>query len=268
LKPRGLLALALGAAAVGIAPVAAGAGAFEASAHVDFEQHLDETLPSDLGFRDENGQAVRLAEYLGAAPGILLFTYFGCTNMCPAVIGNLAARLSTSGLAGASLPQVLVVSVNPDDSPGLAALKKREVAARLGEAADRWHLLTGNAAAIERLARTVGFRYAYDDASRQYAHPAGLVLLTPEARISRYFFGFDYTPMQLAEGIQASGARRIASPIERLLLVCFHYDPMSGGHSAAILAALQALCLVSLAGALAWFRWRLLPRSQSASRSA
>ncbi len=268
MKSRSLVAIAVGLAAVGIAPKSAGAGAFEAAAHVDFEQHLDEALPSDLGFRDENGQAVRLAGYLGASPGILVFTYFGCTNMCPAVIGNLASRLSMSGLAGASLPQVLVVSVNPDDSPGLATLKKRDYADRLGAGAERWHLLTASAASIERLARTVGFRYAYDDATRQYAHPAGLVLLTPEARISRYFFGFDYTPAQLAESIRASGAGRIASPIERLLLVCFHYNPMNGQHSAAILAALQALCLVSLAGALAWWRWRLVPRSRPTSRSA
>jgi len=228
---------------------------------IDFEQHLDRRVPSDLFFRDESNHPVRIADYLGSTPVALVFAYFGCSNMCPTVIHNLAERLlQTSGTTGGKV-QIVVVSINPLDSPALAALSRRKYLAGdlpLGRA-DHWHFLTGTKAAIEPLADAVGFRYQYDEKSHQYAHPAGFVLLTPGGRIASYFFGFDFTSDQLAHAIDEAAARRIATPLQRLLLVCFHYDPLSGPYNATITATLQGLAISLLAAVVAVgrrLRWR------------
>ncbi len=228
---------------------------------VGFDQHLDRRVPAELAFRDENGRATRLEDYLGLAPVGLVFSYYGCSNLCPTVIGNLAARLARTSGATANKMQVVVVSIDPLDSPALAALAKRKYLERglAAGGAERWHFLSGAQPDIARLADAVGFRYAYDEASHQYAHPAGFALLTPDGRIARYFFGFDFSAEELAHAIDEAGARRIASPIQRLLQICFHYDLVSGRYSAVISAALQGLSIVLLLGAFALVgraRWR------------
>ncbi|MDD5328612.1 MAG: SCO family protein [Sulfuricella sp.] len=221
----------------------------ELARRAGFEQHLNRAIPAELRFRDEAGRSVRLADYLGAAPAVLVFSYYGCANLCPTVIGNLAGRLGAITLPAAENPQVVVVSIDPADSPALAARMKARFIGRPGAA--RLHLLTGDAASIARLADAAGFRYAYDTATHQYAHPAGIVLLTPQGRIARYLFGFDFTPGQLARALHEAAAQRIASPAERLLLLCFHYDPATGRYSATVLSVLQGLALALLAGLIA-----------------
>jgi protein SCO1/2 len=258
------------AKAVPAAPAAGDApGARGFAGSVDFVQHLDAALPTEVQFRDERGTAVRLGDYLGAGPLGLVFAYFGCTNLCPTQVRNLAQRLAQSTAVGAGKAQVLVVSVDPLDSPVLADRAKHRFLDNLltPEQAARWHFLSGTPADIAPLTQALGFGYRYDPASRQYAHPAGTVLITPQGRVARYFFGFDFTADELGRALDQAAARRIGSPIERLLLICFHYDLANGPYSALILRTLRALALGALAGALG-FAWIRLGRARRAPPSA
>lgn len=223
--------------------------ATDATRQAGFEQHLSEPIPGTLPFRDEEGHAIRLSDYYGGSPLVLVFAWYGCTTLCPTVIGNLAHALDGSGLPPGSY-RVLVASIDPRDGPSDALRAKRRYLARADAGA--WHLLTGQASAIAALAGAAGFRYAYDDETHQYAHPAGFVLLTPQGTIARYFFGFDFTPAALRDGIDAATANEIASPVERLLLVCFHFAA-SGRYSALILEGLRAMSGVLLLSGLAFF---------------
>ena len=220
---------------------------------VDFAQHLDRSLPAELRFRDERGNAVRLGDYLGTRPLGLVFAYYGCSNLCPTQIRNLAQRLAQTSGAAAAQAQMLVVSIDPLDTPALADRAKHKFLDNLlrPDRAERWHFLSGAPADIARLTQAVGFSYGYDPATHQYAHPAGFVLISPEGRIARYFFGFDYTADELGQAFDQAAARRIASPIQRLLLVCFHYDLASGPYSALIIEVLRVASIVMLLGLLA-----------------
>lgn len=223
--------------------------AADAARQAGFEQRLSRPIPGTLSFRDEDGRAIRLSDYYGSAPIVLVFAWYGCTTLCPTVIGNLAHALDGSGLAPGSY-RVLVASIDPHDGPFDARRARARYVA--GPGAGSWQLLTGQAPAIAALANAAGFRYAYDDATHQYAHPAGFVLLTPNGTIARYFFGFDFTPVALRDGIAAATANEIASPAERLLLLCFHFAA-SGRYSALVLDGLRAASAALLLLALAIF---------------
>jgi len=244
-----MIGLALLAAAE---PASADPGAAAIADGVDFAQHQGRTLPAELQFRDERGDAVRLGDFLGAGPLGLVFSYYRCSNLCPLQIRNLAERwVHTSG-AAADRAQVLVVSIDPLDTPALAAQAKHKYLDTLLTAGEgrRWHFLSGAPENIARLTESVGFGYRYDEATRQYAHPAGFALITPEGKIARYFFGFGFSADELGKALEEAGERQIASPIERLLLVCFHYDVLSGRYSGLILDVLRVASIAMLLGML------------------
>ena len=226
---------------------------------VGFDQHLGRMVPRELVFRDEQGRDVRLGDYFGSVPVVLAFAYYGCSTLCPTVIGNLADSLRRSGLEPGAQYRVVVVSIDPGDSPALAERSKQAFLQYASAGAGAWHLLTGSDAGIAAITAAAGFRYTYDDATHQYAHPAGIVLLTPDGRVARYFFGFDFTSAALRSGIEQASEKNIAAPAERLLLLCFHFDP-AGKYSAAILQALRLIAMVMLAAALAWAALRLRQR--------
>lgn len=221
---------------------------------IGFEQRLNGAIPPGLHFRDENGTDIRLSSYFGGSPLVLVFAYFGCSSLCPTVVGNLAESLDRTGMPVGTGYQVIVASIDPGDSPALAAMKKSVYlsGAMRSDAGDGWHLLTGSPANIAALADAAGFRYRYDAATHQYAHPAGMIVLTPDGTIARYFFGFGATPAELRSALDAAAARQVGSPVQRLLLRCFHVEP-SGKHSAAVLAMLRWAALATcLALAVAW----------------
>ena len=224
---------------------------------VGFDQHLNRAVPLGLAFRDDDNGAVRLADYFGSVPVVLAFSYYGCSNLCPTVIGNLGDALRRTGLKSGTQYRVVVLSIDPGDSPLLAAHSKAVyLQHESGETARAWHLLTGGDDSIAALTGAAGFRYAYDAATHQYAHPAGVLLLTPGGRIARYFLGFDFTPAQLRQAVEDASEERIASPAARLLLLCFHFDP-AGKYSATILQALRWIAATMLAAALVWIATRL-----------
>lgn len=232
-----------------------------------FAQRPGAQLPLALMFRDENARAVRLGEYFGSAPVLLVFTYFGCSNLCPTLIGNLAGLLARSALPRAAY-RVLVVSIDPRDTPALAALKKaRYLAGARAQMAPDWALLTGSAVGIAALTEAVGLRYAFDQDSGQYAHPAGAVVLTAQAQVSGYLLGFEATPGTLRAALDAAAAQRPVAPAPRLLL-CFHFAP-SGKYSATVLTGLRWMALFSLlALAAVLLRARVRRRAGVRARSA
>lgn len=206
-----------------------------ASAGVD--QRLGAQVPADLVFHDEAGKSVPLSDYMGARPVILTLNYFECPNLCTLVLTRLADAMRDLPFDAGKQFTVVTVSIDPREKPDLAAAKKTVYLERYGKpaATDGWHFLTGDAPAIEQLTKAVGFRYAYDDRQNQFAHPAAVVLLTPQGKISRYFYDLSYQPRDLRLGLVEASSDQIGSPVDQFLLRCYHYDPVSGRYTPAIM---------------------------------
>lgn len=214
---------------------------------VGIDQNLDGQVPLDLMFRDESGNSVRLGDYFDEGkPVILTLVYYECPMLCTLVLNGLTSALRTLSFDVGRQFEIVTVSFDPKETPELAAGKKETYieAYRRPGAENGWHFLTGEPAAIESLARSVGFRYRYDPQVAQFAHAAAIMVLTPKGRIARYFYGVEYAPRDLRFGLIEAAEERIGSPVDQLLLYCFHYDPSTGKYSAAVLN------IVRLAGAM------------------
>ncbi len=208
---------------------------------VAFEQKLNERVPLDLIFEDETGKSVQLGDYFGEKPVILVFTYYGCKNLCGVVREELVESLQALEFDVGDEFEIVTVSINPGDTPALATAKKGAIMQHYArpEAAAGWHFLTGEDSSIDQLAEAVGFRYAYDAELDQYAHPAGIMVLTPQGRISRYFYGLDYLPTDLRLGLVEASANKIGSLVDQLLLRCYNYDPVTGKYTLVVMNVLR-----------------------------
>jgi protein SCO1/2 len=222
----------------------------EQLAALEFQQHPGAALPRELTFQDEAGRAVRLDDFLGGGPLLLVLEYMRCTTLCGVVLGNLAQSLDRVPLDAGRDYQVVAVSIDPRETPADARAAKERYLARYHHvgAEAGWHFLTGSAAAIERLAQAVGFPYAYDPDIDQYAHPAGITVASGDGRIARYILGIDYRPLDLRLALTEASAERVASPATGLLLLCYAYDPQTGRYSLLIRNALRAACAVTVLG--------------------
>ena len=212
-----------------------------AQAHVtevDFDPHPGAQVAANLRFRE-----ARLGEYLGAKPVVLVLGYFGCVNLCGTTLDGVSLALRDAGLVPERDYRALFVSIDPRD-------EKAPPVRRAG-----WQFLTGAAAAAD-LAKAVGFRYAYDADTGEYAHPAGFMVLTPQGQVARYFMGVRYDAGEVRQAIAEAARGRTQSTYERLLLRCFH-DPVMGKHTAAVLNALRVAMALFLA-ALGYLAWRRL----------
>jgi protein SCO1/2 len=209
---------------------------------VGYDQRLGELLPGDVALKDESGAEVRLGELLGERPLVLALVYYDCPMLCTLVLNGLVAGLKAVDLEPGRDFEVVAVSFDPREGAELARAKKAVYLERYGaeETAAGWHFLTGEEAAIERLTAAAGFRYAFDEQSGQFAHPSGVLVATPEGRISRYLFGTDYAPRDLRLALVESGAGRVGSLTDQVMLFCFHYDPATGRYSAAVLNLVRA----------------------------
>ena len=219
-------------------------------AQVEFVQNLGAQLPLDLQFQDETGRTVRLGDYFGSKPVILVLGYYGCPMLCTLVLNGLAEGLQDLKWRAGSEFEVVSVSINPKEDAKLASEKKQTYVKRYGRsgAAGGWHFLTGKEPAIRTLARTVGFVYRYDPASQQYAHPSGVVIVTGQGKVAKYLFGVMYPSRDLFDSLRDAGANQIGSPIERLVLLCFHYNPLSGKYSATIMGLVRVLSVATVFG--------------------
>ncbi len=209
---------------------------------VGIEQRLNQQVPLDAAFRDETGKTVRFGDYFGQKPVILALVYYECPMLCTQVLNGLVRSLKDVKLDAGRDFNVVAVSINPRETPELAAAKKR-VYVGIYERPDGgqgWHFLTGPEASSKALAASVGFRYAYDPMTDQYAHASGIMLLTPDGRISRYFYGIEYPSRDLRLGLVEASANKIGSPVDQLLLFCYHYDPTTGKYGLVILNVIRA----------------------------
>ncbi len=227
---------------------------------VKFEQRLDAQVPADLAFKDELGNTVRLGDYFGQRPIVLALVYFECPMLCSQVLTDLMSALGVLSFDPGKEFDVVAVSFNAKESPGLAAAKKATYMERFGRPGTErgFHFLTGDEASIARLTDAVGFKFAWDEEIKQYAHATGLVVLTPEGRVSKYVYGLEYSPRDLRLALVEASERRIGSPVDALLLYCYHYDPTTGKYGLAAMRTVQvAGLLVVMAMVTFWIvMWR------------
>lgn len=221
-----------------------------ALAQIDFAQNLGAQIPMDLRFQDESGQTVRLGDYFGSKPVILVLGYYGCPMLCTLVLNGLAEGLQDLKWRAGSEFDVVSVSINPKEGPTLAAAKKRTYVKRYGRsgAAEGWHFLTGKEPEIQMLARTVGFGYRFETVTQQYAHPSGVVIVTAQGKVAKYLFGVMFPSRDLYDSLRDAGANQIGSPIQRLILLCFHYNPLTGKYSGTIMALVRMFSIVTVVG--------------------
>lgn len=208
---------------------------------IGFDQRLDQSLPLGLAFRDETGRPVRLKDYFSDRPVILVPVYYHCPNLCPLLLRGLADGLKALTFEAGRDFGVVVVSIDPREGPDRAMAAKRTTLAEYGRAGSEngWHFLTGEERSIQPLAQAIGFRYVYDAAHDQYAHASGIVIATAAGMISRYFYGIAFNARDLRLGLVDASADQIGSPIDQILLRCFHYDPKTGKYTFAVLSALR-----------------------------
>ncbi len=208
---------------------------------VSLDQRLNEQVPLDLTFRDETGKTVQLREYFGEKPVILALVYYDCPMLCTLVLNGLLRSLRTLSFTAGNEFNVVIVSFNPKDTPALAAAKRETYLQSYARprAETGWHFLTGEEEAIRQLTGAVGFRYIYDSQSGQYAHASGIMLLTPPGKIARYFYGIEYAPRDLRLGLVEASANTIGSPVDQVLLLCYHYDPQTGKYGFIVMGALR-----------------------------
>jgi protein SCO1/2 len=217
---------------------------------VGFDQRLDEQVPPELVFRDETGSTVKLGDYFGRKPIILVLAYYRCPQLCGEVLNGLGQTLLELPFDVGNDFDILTVSFDPREKPDLAAAKKRHYIERYGRpgAAAGWHWLTGEEDQIERLTKAVGFRYTYDARHDQYAHASGIMVLTPEGKLSRYFYGIRYSPRDVKFGLMDASDRKIGSRVDQILLYCFHYDPNDGKYGATVMTFVRLAGVLTVLG--------------------
>jgi protein SCO1 len=208
---------------------------------IGFDQNIDQHVPLDTTFRNEAGATVRLGDYFGRKPVVMVFAYYDCPMLCSLVINGLSSALGTMSLNPGQDFEIVTVSFNPHDTPATATAKKAVYLERYKRpgAAEGWHFLTGDQPQIDRLTKAAGFRYAWDEATKQYAHPSGVIVLTPDGRLSKYLFGVEYGPRDLRLAIVEASDGKVGTPVDALLLYCYHYDPMTGKYGLAIMRAVR-----------------------------
>jgi len=202
----------------------------------------------DIGIDQRLNEPVHLGDYFGKHPVIVALVYYNCPMLCTQVLNGMVSALRVLPLSAERDFEVVVVSFDPREKPADAAAKRNAYLARYQrpEGDGGWHFLTGDEAAINALARAVGFRFRYDRALDQFAHASALYVLTPEGRLSHYFYGIEYAPRDLRLSLLEASEGRIGSPVDRVLLYCFHYDPKSGKYGAAVVNIVRLAGLATL----------------------
>lgn len=210
---------------------------------IGIDQHLDEQIPLDLPFKDEFGQTVHLKDYFGEKPVILSLVYYDCPMLCTMILNGLLASLNPMNIDIGKDFEVVTVSFNPAEGPELAMRKKRSYVEQYDRsgAKNGWHFLTGDAASIKALTNAVGFRYRYDEEHKQFVHASGIMVLTPEGKLAKYFYGIEYPSRDLKLGLIEASKSKIGSFSDQVLLFCYHYDPTTGKYGLAIMNVLRVL---------------------------
>lgn len=241
--------------------------------NVGFEPPLNGALPLDLPFTDEAGRSVHLGDYFRQRPVVLALVYYGCPMLCDQLEQGVVGSLRMLSFNPGQDYEVVFVSFDPRETPEMAAQKKASALAqfRRPASASGWHFLTGSQDSIGALTKAVNFRYTFDEKSRLFAHASGILLLTSEGRISRYFYGVEYPSRDLRLGLVDASAGKIGTPIDRALLFCYQYDPSSARYSASILKILRfggVLTILTIVAGILIFRRRDLAAARTKTQGA
>lgn len=215
---------------------------------IGIEQELNSHIPLDLVFHDESGAAVPLRTYFGQKPVLLAPVYFRCPMLCSQVLSGVVSGLRPLSIKPGRDFEVVAVSFDPADTPAEAARKRdhysRSYSSRAGTAG--WHFLTGSQESIQPLMQSIGFHYRYDAAHQMFIHASGVMVLTPDGRLARYLYGVDYEPKDLKLSLIEASDNRIGSPVDQILLFCYHYDPKTGKYGAVVINLLRAAAIAML----------------------
>lgn len=220
---------------------------------VGIEQKLNEQIPFDAVFKDENGREVRLGEYFNKGkPVIIALVYFECPMLCNEVLNGLTGSLKGVSFNAGKEFDVVAISFDAreNDVPDLAKNKKAGYLKRYEREGTEngWHFLTGTQSEIDKVTKAVGFSYKFDEATNQFAHAGGIMMTTPDGRLSRYFYGIDYQPRDLKFGLIDSSENKIGNPAEQLYLYCFHYNPADGKYGLAVLRVMRLAAIATIIG--------------------
>ena len=225
---------------------------------VGIDQKLGDQLPLDLVFTNERGESVKLGDYYGKKPVVLSLVYYQCPMLCNQVLNGMVTAFKVMAFQPGDEFEVVTVSFDPRETPALAAAKKNTYVnylpeARRAGAAAGWHFLTGGEANIKRLTDAVGFRYHYDEATNQFAHASAIYVTTPQGKLARYFYGIEYAPRDLRLGLIEAADNKIGTPVDQLLLYCYHYDPATGKYGAAVMNVMRLAGIVTLIAIVGMF---------------
>jgi protein SCO1/2 len=234
---------------------------------IGFDQNLGGRVPMDAVFRDETGRRVALGDLFQGRPVVLSMNYFACPMLCTVSLNGLAAALGILTFNAGKEFEVVTVSFDPKEGPELAASKKKAYLQRYRRpgAEAGWRFLTGDEAAIRSLTSSIGFRYAWDQETGQFAHPAGVVVLTPDGRIARYLYGIEYAPNDLRLALVEAASGKIGNPIDQFLLLCYQYDPETGRYGRAIMRTVRVAGILTVASLLTFVitMWRREQHAQA-----
>lgn len=231
--------------------------------NVGIDQKLNAPIPLDLPFEDEAGRPVKLGQYFGQRPVVLALVYYQCPMLCNMVLDGMLSALKRISLEPGKDFEILTVSFDPRETPAMAAAKKQDLMSRYNRpgAAGAWHFLTGADTSSRALADAVGFHYAYDPLTNQYAHASGIMVLTPDGHVARYLFGITYQPTDLRLALVEASKNKIGSPVDQILLLCYCYNPATGKYGFVIMNVLRALGTATVF-ALGMFMFVMLRRDR------
>lgn len=231
----------------------------EVFSKVRIEQKLDTQVPMDLLFYDETGAQVRLGDLFTGRPVLITPVYYSCPMLCNLVLNGLVKALKILKFTPGRDFDIITFSINPKEKPELALSKKQSYLEeyKRPEAAPGWRFLTGDQASIDRLTDAIGFRYAYDPVLKEYAHAAGIIVATPQGRLSHYFYGIEYSPKDIRLALVEAAKGKIGDLMDQFLLLCYHYDPSTGKYGFAVIGFLRLFCVLTVT-ALAAFIIRSL----------
>ena len=235
---------------------------------IRIDQRLNERVPLDIPFTDETGREIRLGELFGKRPVILALVYYECPMLCTQVLNGLVSALGVMNFEPGREFDVVAVSFNPREGPGLASQKKASYLERYGRphTSAGWHFLTGKEDSIRKLTDAVGFRYEFDPEIQQYAHGAGIEVVTPQGVISKYFYGIEFSPRDIRLGLIEAAEDRIGTAIDDVLLFCYHYDPATGKYGAAVLRLVRISGVATVLGFLSLLTVALRRESAASAR--
>lgn len=234
---------------------------------IGIEQRLDESIPLGLTFRDESGESVQLQKYFGEKPVVLALVYYECPMLCSMVLNGLLKSINVLSFDAGKEFDILTVSFDPTETPTLAAAKKTSYLSKYTRpgAENGWHFLTGDQEPIKKLTEAVGFKYTRDPLTGQFVHASGIMVLTPTGKLSKYFYGVEYSSRDLKLGLMEAATNKIGSPVDQLLLYCYHYDPATGKYGVVIMNVIRVAGIATVL-ALGSFMLLMLRRDRVAKR--